>query len=1047
MIKASIYKPITMLMIILTVVVFGIYTYQMMPVNMLPDFEVPVVTAVVQYKGATPEELESTVIKPVEDQVELIDGLDYVKAYGMEHYAIFVIVFEMGTDIDVAANDVRDKISQAEANFPDAVEAPIISKVDINSSAILSYAFTGPGNSTELRKKADDEIKPLLTSTPGVASVDLFGGTTRQIVVELHKDKLLARKVSATTVMAILQAANINYPVGDLHGVRKNTGSRTKGKFQTLDEIRKMEIPTGTGVIRLSEIADVKDTVEDRTSASRYNGINSVGLDIKKRTDASVVAVAKAVNKKVEQINKDLPEGYKLNLVYDKSSAVQESLDNVITNIKIAVILTAIILLLFLGKFSSMFIAAVTMPISVVGAFTFMYFAGFTINIMSLMALSSAVGLLVTNSIIVLENISDKINAGLEPKEAAYKGTSEIMVAIMASTLTNVCVFVPIAFMKSIAGSMFRTYGMTMVFATAVSLLITFTLTPLMAAYMFKARKKNADGTFVEEKKTLLSKALSFFPKVMDKFRNFYIKTLSFALSIPGVLIQFLALVGIIFITFFLVKNFMTVELMSESDEGVIKISLELPSGTNIETADSIAKVIESRFKDIPELKRYYTTVGGESGITSVGQATFKLTLKNRKEEGRVRSTDAIIDSLRTVLSDIPDAYISIKSSSTTEMGNGNQGDVVLEVSSLDGDDAIKAADIAKEKVKEIPGVTEVKSSYEAGKPEIAFIPNRAAIADYGMTVQEAATASYIYVSGYEASTYTEDGEEYDLYLRLRESDRKTRTEMLDLPILTPKGYVPMTALFNVQNTQAPTQITRKHKKRLVEVSMNLTPGHTTGEIMGKIKEAYPKWEGVPEGVSFSFGGTANMQDDMVNEFVTAIIMAILLTYILLVALLESFAQPFVILTTIPMGAIGVILSLVVTGRPLSMIAFMAIVMLIGVVVNNAILLLDAANQNLRKGDMGRRSAIITAGKDKFQAIMLATFASIVAQLPLAFGVGGDMAAATQPMGIASVGGLIISGILTMYLVPTFFWLPNAIFHKTKKQASALKVKLQKSAE
>jgi hydrophobic/amphiphilic exporter-1 (mainly G- bacteria), HAE1 family len=1046
MIKASIYKPITMLMVILTVVVFGIYTYSMMPVNMLPNFEVPVVTAVVQYTGASPEELESTVIKPIEDKVELIDGIDYVSAYGMEHYAIFIIVFEMGTDVDVAASDVRDKISQAQADFPDAVESPIISKVDINSSAIMSFAFTGPISSTELRQKADDEIKPILTSSEGVASVDLFGGTTRQIVVDLRKEDMLSRNVDPTTVMQLLQAANLNYPAGDIRGIRKNTSSRTKGKFTSLDEIRQMEIPTSNGVIRLSDIADVKDTIEDITSYSRYNGENSIGFDIKKRTDASVVAVANAVLRKVEKINATLPEGYHLNLVYNQAEKVQESLDNVISNIEIAIVLTAIILLLFLGKFSSMFIAAITMPISVIGAFTFMYFAGFSINVMTLMALSSAVGLLVTNSIVVLENISTKLSQGLEPKEAAFKGTTEIMVAVMASTLTNICVFVPIAFMKSVAGTFFRNYGLTMVFATVVSLLLTFTLTPLMAAYLYKGKKKDADGNIIEQKPSIFDKMFSIFPKMVDKTRNVYLKTLSFALSIPGVIFQALVLVGLIFGTYLLVTKFMSVELMPKSDEGIIKISLELPSGTNIETADSITRVIESRIQGIPELKRYYVTVGGESGMSSVNESSMRITLKNMKTEGRKRDTESIIDSLRIVLSDIPDAYISIKSSSTTDMGGGQSGDVVFELRGLNGDSVVKASEIAKEYISRMDGVTEVKSSHEAGKPEIAFVPNRAALADYGMAVQSAATAAYIYVSGYETSQYTEDGEEYSIYLRLRESDRDTRQDILDLPILTSKGYVPMTALFNVENTQAPTMILRKYKKRTVQISMNLLPGYTSGQIMGEITKASKSWEGIPEDVELTFGGNADMQNDMVSEFVVAIIMAILLTYILLVALLESFAQPFVILTTIPMGAIGVILALVVTNKALSMIAFMAIVMLIGVVVNNAILLLDSANQYLRSGGMGRRSAILAAGKDKYQAILLASAASIIAQLPLAFGIGGDIATSTQPMGIASVGGLAISGILTMYLVPTFFWLPNALFHKAKSKVDKIKKNLSAKA-
>ena len=418
MIKASIYKPITMLMVILTVVVFGIYTYRMMVVDLLPKFEVPVVTAVIVYSGANPEEIETTVIKPVEDAVELVDGIDFVQAICMENYGILIAMFNMGTNVDVAANDVRAKIEQTAATFPDAVEAPIISKLDINAQAIMSFSFTGPVSSTELRRKAEDEIEPLLTSVSGVASVDIFGGTTREISIELDKEQLMARGVDISTIMGVFQASNINYPVGEVRGARKNTSVRTAGKFENLDQMRNMDIPTATGVIKLGEIAKVKDTVKTVTSASRYNGINSVSLDIKKRSDANVVDVAKGTLARVEQINSTLPEGFKIHLIYDKSEAIQESVDNVIQNILLAIVLTSVLLLLFLGKLSTTLIAALTMPISVIGAFTFMYFADFGINMMSLMALSSAVGLLVTNSIVVLENINSKLQDGLDPKEA-----------------------------------------------------------------------------------------------------------------------------------------------------------------------------------------------------------------------------------------------------------------------------------------------------------------------------------------------------------------------------------------------------------------------------------------------------------------------------------------------------------------------------------------------------------------------------------------------------------------------------------------------------
>ena len=1055
MIKASIYKPITMLMVILTVVVFGLYTYTMMVVDLMPKFDVPVVTGTIIYQGANPEEIETTIIKPIEEQVELVDGIDYVQSICLENYGIVVAMFNMGVNVDVAANDVRSKIELAAADFPDAVQAPIISKVDINGAAIMSISFTGPLNSTELRQKVEDDIEPLFTSVPGVASVDLFGGTTRQISIELDKDKMIDRNVDISTIMGMFGQANVNLPVGEVVGKHKNTSVRTAGKFTSLDEMRDMDIPTKTGVIKLSEIADVKDTVEKISSASRFNGINSVSLDIKKRSDANVVEVSRGVLKRLDEIQKTLPEGFELHLVYDKSEAVNEAIDNVIQNIIIAIGLTSILLLLFLGKFSTMIIAAITMPISVIGAFTLMYFAGFGINMMSLMALSSSVGLLVTNSIVVLENINNKLNLGLDPKEAAYKGTSEIMVAIMASTLTNVCVFVPIAFMKSIAGIFFRTFGLTMVFATFVSLLVTFTLTPLMAAYLFKGKKLDENGNVIEGQHSIAEKIFGIFPKALNGIRFVYLKTLSFCLSVPGVLFQVAALVATIFFVGAMAKNYLTVEVMPKQDQGMIQVKLEMPVGTNIETTDSIAHIIESRIKDVPEIVHYSMNVGGSNGMTTTNQATMRVKLlkdwekkKMPEWKGGHRSTDEIVDSLRPYLADIPDAFISIKSTSASETNNNSAGDVVLEVSGLHKDSVVKASQIVMDRIKEkIDGIVDVKMSYEAGKPEIRMIPNRQALADYGVTLQTIATYNYIAVSGYEAGQFTDDGEEYDVYVRMMEKDRQSHSDIETLPIMTTKGYVNANELFFIEDGAGPTRIDRKRKRTRVDVSMNLLPGHTTGEIMGKVgKLAADMKDEVPEGISFGFGGNADMQNDMVAEFKTAILMAIILTYILLVALLESFAQPFVIMTTIPMGAIGVILSLILTGKALSMIALMAIVMLIGVVVNNAILLLDEANRLLRSGAMGRRSAILTAGKTKFQPIVLATFASVVAQLPLAFALGGNVAAMTQPMGIASVGGLIVSAVLTMYLVPTFFWLPNAITGKVMKKVDKIKRNRHKSA-
>lgn len=1042
MIKASIYKPITMLMVVLVFVVFGIYTYRMLPVNMLPDFDIPYVSAVVVYSGASPEELISSVIKVAEEQLELIDGIDYVASYAMENYAIFLCAFDMSVDVDVAATDVRDKIETAASDFPDEVEDPTISKIDINAEAIMTIALTGEVSATELRTRADDRIKPLLSSASGVASVDLFGGAIRQINVDLDAEAIQARGVSISTIMSVLAAANLNYPGGEIDGKHKNTNVRLSGKFKTVDEILDLEIPTSSGVILLSEIASVKDTVEESTSASRFNGRNSVLLSVKKRTDANTISVVDAVLARMEEINATLPEGFHLDVSYDSSTSIRNSVSNVITNLMLAIVLTAALLLLFLGRLSTMFIAAVTMPVSVVGSFTFMYFADFTINVMTLMALSSATGLLVTNAIVVLENITKYLELGYDPKEAAYKGTSEIMVAVMSSTLTNVCVFVPIAFMKSVAGSMFRSFGLTMVFATCVSLLTTFTLTPLMAAYLFKGRERDANGELLPEKKSIIGKIFGVFPWCLNLVKKLYLWTLNIILSPVGFVIEVAAVVFLLGAVAGLAKARLSVEMMPKTDEGVIKIYFEMPTGTNLEATDAVVREqIEARIKDIPELKRYSVEVGGEEGMTTENEATIIMTLVDR--EVRTRPTERIVDSLRVLLADIPDAYIAVKSSSATQMESGS-ADVTFEVSGFVLDSVIKASELAMDEVSKIKGIVDVKSSYEAGKPEIQFHPNRKVMADYGYTAAEAGATLYYYLSGYEATRYMDptDDEEYSIYLELRKEDRDSREKVLNLPIQTSKGFVPISVMFDVENSMAPTTLQRKRKMYLVNIEMNLLAGFTSGAAMSAITERVPKVEGMPEDISFSFGGSADMQSDMVDEFVTAIFMAILLTYILLVALLESFAQPFIIMTTIPMGAIGVVLALSIAGMSLSIIAFFAIVMLIGVVVNNAILLLDEANRLLRSGTMGRRSSIMNAADTKFMPIALATVASIAAQVPLGLGLG-EGSEMTQPMGVASIGGLAISAILTMYLIPTFFWLPNALFRKGKKTSLKVQAKVR----
>jgi len=507
MIRTSIFRPVLMLMVLATFVVFGVYTFRLTGIALMPEFDIPYVTVQIIYPGAGPKEIETAVLDKIEDKLALIDGIDEVTSIANEGYCFIVLKFKMGLDVNVAATDVKDKIDANRRFLPAEIEDPVISKLDMGDRPIMSLALLGPGSLSELRRIADDIVKPELAQVPGVASVDILGGLEREIVVQLSKTSLESRGLTVDQIVGVLRGSNLNYPLGNIRTSRKEANLRFNAEFTSLNELRMLEIPTATGVIRLSDVASVKDTFKDVSQISRFNQKNSVGVDLKKRSDANIIDVSKSIKKELPKLAAKLPEGYELKTAQDNSTYIQNAVNDVYGNIGLGIFFTALVLLVFLRNVRSTIVAAVTMPVSVICTFTFMYASGFTMNMMTLMALGISVGLLVTNSIVVIENIIVHLEKSEGPKHAAEKGASEIMVAVMASTLTNVAVFVPIAFMQSMVGQIFKEFGLTMTYATFVSLLISFTLTPMMAAYMFKKKIKNQ-----EEKEGILHRLKAMFP-------------------------------------------------------------------------------------------------------------------------------------------------------------------------------------------------------------------------------------------------------------------------------------------------------------------------------------------------------------------------------------------------------------------------------------------------------------------------------------------------------------------------------------------------------
>jgi len=1004
MIDFSIKKPITTLMILMTLVVFGFYTYRLLTVDLMPDITLPIATVQVVYPGAGPEEIETSVVSKIEDELAMLDGLDKNQVFIMDGVAVFVLEFDMEQDIDIAAMDIKDKIDAIRSELPEDIMDPVVSKVDLGAFPVMLLSLSGPEGLDRTRYWAEELVQPELTKISGVAQVDIAGGLEREIHVDLIGSELESRGMAYTDVYQVLAANNLKFPLGSMENIPKDVTLRLDGEFTSLEQLRELLIPTSSGPVPLKTVAFITDSFKEVEQKAYYTGSATVGLSMIKRSDANVVGVCQQVTKDLSKIEAKLPEGYKLSIIRDNSLFIENSVNDTFNNIYLGIILTAAILFFFLRNFNTTIIAAVTMPITVITTFTMVYASGFTLNIMTLMSLGLSVGLLVTNTIVVIENIIKHLNQKHDdPMHAAAAGTKEVATAVFASTLTNMAVFVPIAFMQGIMGKIFLQFGMTMVYATIASLLISFTLTPMMASRMLKTGKK-------KEKKELQ------FLKVLENgYRNILEKLVS-GWGLAGMVV----LLVVLFISVGVLGGHLGSEFMPKTDEGLIDIKVEMPSGTNLDATNAAAILVENKIKNIKEIKAVYTQVGSSNPMEG-GASTASLAIELVGKDNRDRSTDQVVASIRPLLADIPAAEITVMSKqSMGEGGGGQEGDLQVQITGPELEKVVAASDSVDRLLRSLNGVANVKSTWKEGAPELVLRPRQDVLADYGVTAGQIAQFIRYYVEGEDASIYRENGEEYDILLRFREEDRKSRTDILGLTLPTARGFIPLSVLVEEQNSTGPSQLNRLNKEPLITLGTFLFPDITAGEVQTELLAKVDAMN-LPEGVKVSFGGDAEMMAESITEMTLAMLMAIILTYILLTALLESFIQPLVIMMTIPLGFIGVIWSLFFSGNSISIISLMAMVMLIGIVVNNAILIIDYANYLTRKKDMNPREAAIEGASSKFRAILMTNIATIVSMLPLALGLG-EGAEMRQPMAIASIGGLMVSTLMTIFFIPQLFW-------------------------
>jgi HAE1 family hydrophobic/amphiphilic exporter-1 len=1013
----SIKRPVTVLMVSLAAIIFGFMAYFSLPVSLFPETKSAMTTVMTVYAGASPQVVEAQLTKPIEDQISSISGVDTIMSYSMDSVSIVVTMFKDGKDENLALQEVKDKIDAIQMNLPDGIEKSSISKMDVATSMpIMNIIMEGDMSPAELYDLASTTVRDQLSQVSGVGSVDISGGRKREIKIEFEKSAVFERFLSPVQAAGILAQANIEIPGGNITVDGEDVPVRFKGEFTSVEAIADLDMQTAAGTFKLRQLAEVKDTetkIQERTIiVDKKRGLrneDSVLLRIQKNPSANTVSVVDTITKRLGEIEATAGGKIRLTVASEDASFIRSSVNDTLSNLIMGIILTGLVLMIFLHDWRSTLIISIAMPFSIIATFLVMQWMNISINILSLMGLSCAVGTLVANSVVVLENIFRHKEEGLPRAEAASKGAKEVIMAVLASTLTNVAVFVPLGGMSGLVGQMLSNFAYSVVISTVFSIIVSFTITPLLASRMIPEKLTTTDnekGFFRR-----IGAALEKFFKAME---TGYAASLKILLKNKRRCVLASLSVLLLFALSMVMFSRLPMEMLPSSDGGKIQIDAELPQGSGLEMTASVLKDIEEKIASYDEVENMIITLGSLGSIEQdVSVAQVSVVLKPKSE--RKRSNAELSAAMMKTLSIVPGAEIRV--SAPSDMGLMNQTSAIdIYIQGPDTAVLQKLGEEIKRKAASVPGVMNAAINIKAGKSELVFEPKRKQISADGLTVQAIALSLRAAVDGLTAAVYREGGQEYDIRVKMKDSALKDIEDIRNIPIASKNGIFPLSRYADVSFEEGYNQIMRSDKTRTVELTADLLPGYAQGPVQMEVIKAIDTIE-FPAGYKIGRSAMMKMMEDSSSGMIVVFITAILLVYMLLAAILENLVQPLFIITTIPLSLIGVAVACLVTNTILNTIAMISIVMLIGIVVNNAILLLDYANQLKREG-CGAVFALIEAGQKKLKAILMSNIAIILGMVPMALGIGASMAELRKPMGIIVIGGIISSTVLTLWLIP-----------------------------
>ncbi|WZL71808.1 efflux RND transporter permease subunit [Clostridiaceae bacterium 35-E11] len=1032
--KTSVNRPVTTLMFMLIAILLGSVGLSLLPIDLYPELEIPVAIVSVNYSGAAPEEIETLITKPIEQSVASVSKLKNLSSFSREGTSIVVVEFESSADMDLAALEMREKVDLIKGTLPDDASTPMVLKIDPNAQPIIQLGISSNMEEGKLQTLVEDELTSRFERIEGVASVSTYGGNEKEVRIEVDQEKLSGYQLTLAQIQNLLRSENLNLPGGKVSKGNVELLARTTGEFSTVDDIKNVPIVLKSGeIIKLSDIADVQLDYKERDSLIRVNQKRALGIGITKQSVANTVKVAKKVLAEIDVVEKDYPQ---IDIVVgvDQSEFINKSITNVTQNAIIGGVLAVLILYLFLRNVRSTFIVGIAIPVSIISTFALMYFGDLTINLISLGGLALGIGMLVDNSIVVLENIYRFREEGLSRKDAAIKGAKEVGMAVFASTMTTIAVFLPIVFVEGFTAIVFKQLSFTVTFSLLASLVISLTVVPMLSSKILKV------GEVKQRKHTgvSLGKLLDLFSSFIDKLAKFYSKILYFTLHHRKITI----FVGLaIFISSIALVGIVGGEFFPKEDEGMFTVSIEVPFGTSLEDTNKIVTEVEEIVKTIPEQEKVFAMVSSNLGFSTsaTNSSTVIAALKDQKD--RKRSTEEIVNEVREKVSVIPGADISVSESSS--MGGGGPESAAIEIE-IKGDDIKLLKSIGQdfEKiVKSIPGTAEVASDTEEGEPEVRVMLNREVASFYGITTYDMANILKAAVGGIKATNFKFDGDEIDVNISLNDNVKESIENMKQILIKSPTGtLVSLGQVADIAYGNSPTQIKRINQVRTVTVSSQLS-GRDLKSVTNDIKNKLNDYQ-MPSGYQYNFTG---QQEDMMEAFVSlikALILSIIIVYMILASQFESLLHPFTVMLSVPFALSGGFIGLFLTGRSLSVPAFIGIIMLAGIVVNNAIVLIDYINQ-LRSRDLAREDAILKAAATRLRPILMTTLTTVLGLSPLALGIG-EGAATQAPMATVVIGGLLLSTVLTLSFIPVVYTIFDdihvKIINRRKKKRNKKKI-------